>query len=83
MGILEVLDTTKSLITHSQQIKGAGHILDILEIEDDTHYLLSTTTGIVKITQDFQLLNRYYEGVKIFCVSHLSGSCYLLGVHSK
>ena len=78
-----MFDTAKSLIIHSQKIEDAGHILDILAIEDDIHYLLATTKGIFKINQDFQLLNRYYVGELISWLSHLNDSLYLVRVHDK
>jgi hypothetical protein len=71
------------LITQTQLFEGSRNICDILAIEDNTHYLLACEVGILKTTQDFQLLNIYFDRMSISCLSHLSGSLCLVGLYDK
>lgn len=48
-------------------------------MENGTHYLLAAYTGILKISIDGLLINRYFKGQNSSCLCHISGSQYLVG----
>ena len=80
-GWLEVFDIISATITHSFQIKKLPPINDIVAI-DKTHYLLASSNGLFKSTND-QIITHYYQGKYVKNLCHITDLIYLVALYEE